>query len=68
MPRTDPLDLLRDALRVKEYARLTGKSLSGAYADVQSGAVPSLRVGSSIRIPRDALAAAIARSVRGRIR
>jgi hypothetical protein len=65
MPSPNPLELLRDSIRVKEYAVLAGKSLAGAYLDVRRGIVPSVRAGTSIRIPRAALAEAIARTARG---
>ena len=42
-------------LRVHEAARLLACSRSQAYKLVQSGGVRSIRVGSSIRIPRAAL-------------
>lgn len=42
-------------LRVAEAARLLACSRSQAYKLVQTGEIPAIRVGSSIRVPRAAL-------------
>lgn len=51
-------------LTVKELAELLRVSRRTAYMLVQSGEVPSVRVGGSIRIPRAALAEQLAKTVR----
>ncbi len=38
-------------LRIKEYAALTGTPLPTAYKYVNSGKVPVIRIGGSLRIP-----------------
>lgn len=43
-------------LTVNEMARVLRISRNGAYAAVADGAIPSLRIGRTIRIPRRALA------------
>lgn len=42
----------RLALTVEEAAALAGVSRSQGYAQVRSGAWPSVRVGTAIRVPR----------------
>jgi excisionase family DNA binding protein len=42
-------------LRPEETARLLGISRSNAYGMLASGELPSIRLGRSIRVPRDAL-------------
>jgi excisionase family DNA binding protein len=41
----------RIMLRVREYATLTGTPLPTAYKYVNSGAIPVIRIGGSLRIP-----------------
>jgi excisionase family DNA binding protein len=53
------LDELPLLLTVEEAARLMRVSRNGAYNAVAEGRVPSIRIGRTIRIPRDALAAAL---------
>jgi len=50
------LDDLPLLLTVEEAARLMRVSRNGAYNAVAEGTVPSIRIGRTIRIPRDALA------------
>lgn len=50
------LDDLPLLLTVGEAAKLMRVSRNGAYNAVAEGAVPSIRIGRNIRIPRDALA------------
>lgn len=45
----------RLAYRVEEAAETLGLSRSKTYALIQAGALPVIRIGSSIRIPADAL-------------
>ena len=44
-------------LRMEEAARLAGLSRSTAYQLAASGALPVVRIGRSIRVPREALLA-----------
>lgn len=53
------LDELPLLLTVEEAARVMRLSRNGAYNSVAEGAIPSIRIGRSIRIPRDALATAL---------
>jgi excisionase family DNA binding protein len=46
-------------LTVEEAARVMRVSRNGAYNAVAEGVIPSIRIGRTIRIPRDALAAAL---------
>ena len=54
--RVDDLPLL---LTVDEAAEVLRIGRNGAYAAVANGALPSVRIGRTIRIPRDALAVLI---------
>ena len=54
--RVDDLPLL---LTVDEAAEVLRIGRNGAYAAVANGGIPSVRIGRTIRIPRDALAALI---------
>lgn len=51
-------------LRPREVQDVLGLSRSATYAALASGVVPSIRVGRSIRVPADALAAWVARNTR----
>jgi excisionase family DNA binding protein len=51
----------RIALRPEEFAMAVGLSRSKAYELIAKGAVPSIRLGASVRVPVDALRAWIAR-------
>ena len=53
----DQLPLL---LTVEEAAAVMRISRTGAYNAIAEGTVPSVRIGRSIRIPRDRLVAALA--------
>ena len=53
------LDELPLLLTVDEAAHVMRLSRNGAYNAVADGAIPSIRIGRSIRIPRDALATAL---------
>ena len=53
-------------ITVPELAALLRVSRATAYALVASGEVPSVRVGGSLRIPRDALYRRLAESMAGR--
>jgi excisionase family DNA binding protein len=55
-PRVEDLP---DLLTVEEYARFTRRHRGGAYEDVRTGIVPSIRLGRVIRIPREALRRAL---------
>lgn len=44
-------------LTVEETAALMRKGRTATYAAIERGQLPSVRVGRSIRVPRDALAA-----------
>jgi excisionase family DNA binding protein len=59
-------------LKPIEFADAIGVSRSRAYELIQRGEVPSIRVGSSVRVPVDALRAWIQRQVeenaRGEVR
>jgi len=52
--RVEELPLL---LTVDEAANVLRIGRNGAYAAVADGSLPSIRIGRTIRIPRDALAA-----------
>jgi excisionase family DNA binding protein len=54
-------------LTVSELAALLRVSRATAYALIASGEVPSVRVGGSLRIPRDALYRRLAKSMTGRL-
>lgn len=47
-------------LTVEEAAELLRIGRNGAYAAVSNGSLPSVRIGRTIRIPRDALAGLLA--------
>jgi excisionase family DNA binding protein len=51
-------------LRPREAQTVLGLSRSAVYAAIASGAVPSIRIGRSVRIPADALAEWVARNTR----
>jgi excisionase family DNA binding protein len=51
----DPSDLLT----VREYAAAVGLTTASVYRNVASGAVPVVRIGRGIRIPRSALTPAV---------
>jgi excisionase family DNA binding protein len=53
------LDELPLLLTVEEAAQVMRLSRNGAYNAVADGVIPSIRIGRTIRIPRDALAAAL---------
>jgi excisionase family DNA binding protein len=53
------LDDLPLLLTVEEAAQLMRVSRNGAYNAVAEGTVPSIRIGRTIRVPRDALATAL---------
>jgi excisionase family DNA binding protein len=42
-------------LTVAEYADLTRTNKNQVYLHIQKGLIPALKIGSSIRIPREAL-------------
>jgi excisionase family DNA binding protein len=42
-------------LRIDEVAALIGASRTTAYALVNKGAIPSVRIGGLLRVPNDAL-------------
>jgi excisionase family DNA binding protein len=54
---TSPADLLtgRLMLRVREYAELTGTPAPSVYRYVALGKLPSIRIGSTLRIPVSAV-------------
>jgi excisionase family DNA binding protein len=56
--------LERILLRVAEAAELLGIGKSTAYELVAEGALPSVRVGKTIRIPNDELRAMIKQKIR----
>ncbi len=51
--------------RVSEAAELLRMSRAQAYVLVAKGIIPSIRIGSMIRIPADALRAMVAEAMRG---
>ncbi len=51
-------------LRPREAQVALGLSRSAVYQTIASGAVPSIRIGRSVRIPADALAEWVARNTR----
>jgi excisionase family DNA binding protein len=53
------LDELPLLLTVEEAAQVMRVSRNGAYNAVAEGTVPSIRIGRTIRIPRDALASTL---------
>ena len=53
------LDDLPLLMTVEEAAQLMRVSRNGAYNAVAEGTVPSIRIGRTIRIPRDALASTL---------
>lgn len=53
-------------LTVDEAAEVLRIGRSGAYAAVASGFLPSVRIGRTIRIPRDALAVLIGADARAK--
>jgi excisionase family DNA binding protein len=53
------LDELPLLLTVEEAAQVMRVSRNGAYNAVAEGMVPSIRIGRTIRIPRDALASTL---------
>ena len=52
-------DLLkgRIMLRVQEYATLTGTPIATVYKYLNTGELPSIRIGSTLRIPVSAVSA-----------
>ena len=52
-------------LRVSETAELLSVARSKAYAMVQAGELPSVRMGKSVRVPAQALRDWVARQVGG---
>jgi len=50
-------------LRVSEAAKIVGLGKSKTYELVASGALPSIRIGSTIRIPTKALEAWVSRQI-----
>jgi excisionase family DNA binding protein len=58
-------DIPRLVLRPGEVAIALGISRSKAYELIAVGAIPSLRVGSSVRVPVDALQQWIAQQTTG---
>jgi excisionase family DNA binding protein len=57
------LDELPLLLTVEEAAQVMRVSRNGAYNAVAVGVIPSIRIGRTIRIPRDALAATLGLAV-----
>jgi excisionase family DNA binding protein len=57
------LDELPLLLTVEEAAQVMRLSRNGAYNAVAEGVIPSIRIGRTIRIPRDALAAVLGLAV-----
>jgi excisionase family DNA binding protein len=55
MKRPIPLDNFADAMTVDDAAAALGIGSGAAYRGVAEGAIPSLRVGARIIIPREAL-------------
>lgn len=55
-----PMDTNKLLLRPTEAADAMGVSRSKAYVLISSGAIPSIRIGGSVRVPIDALKAWIA--------
>lgn len=53
----------RLTLRPTEVAQTLGIGRSKAYELIASGAIPSIRLGGSVRVPLDALRAWIARQL-----
>lgn len=49
------LESLPDLMTVTEYATFARRGKNQAYEDVRQGRVPSIRLGTSIRIPKAAL-------------
>jgi excisionase family DNA binding protein len=64
-PHTSPPDRL--LLRPTEVAETLGVGRSKAYELIAAGTIPSIRLGSSLRVPADALRAWIARQLTERI-
>ena len=57
------MDTNKLLLRPAEAADVMGVSRSKAYELISSGTIPSIRIGSSVRVPLDALRAWIASQV-----
>jgi len=55
--RAATLDELPLLLTVDETARVLRIGRNGAYAAVADGSLPAIRIGRTIRVPREALAA-----------
>jgi excisionase family DNA binding protein len=58
----NPAVIERIFYRITEVSELIGCSKSKAYQLVQSGAIPSTRIGSLLRVPRSALEAFVNRT------
>ena len=54
-PPSVRLDDHGDLLTVEEYAAVMRRGKRQAYEDVRLGRVPSIKLGSSIRIPREGI-------------
>ena len=55
--RRTTIDDLPEFVRVEDVATLLGISRASAYAAVKRGEIPSITIGRTIRVPREALKA-----------
>lgn len=59
LPEVVSLDDLPELVTVEEFAAFTRQGLTKAYEDVRRGRIQSVRLGRTIRIPRQAIEALI---------